>query len=209
MALGVAGLVAAGLPGPVLYALHEVSGEALREAFTRLYWIGLPVPPIVCGLATLRAIVRGPRDWHSPAFLGLLLSLILFGFGGLLGVFASGADARTPAHYHAAIGGVNLTFMALFFAILLPILLCSGETSRSLRLQFWLYGCGQGLFSLGMFIAGSVGVGRKVAGAEQGLDSLTKVLAMAMTGIGGGIAVAGGVMFVWLALSRLLTAVRR
>ena len=32
---------------------------------------------------------------------------------------------------------------------------------------------------------------------------------MAMTGIGGGIAVAGGVMFVWLALSRLLTAVRR
>ena len=162
-----AGLVAAGLPGPVLYALHEVSGEALREAFTRLYWIGLPVPPIVCGLATLRAIVRGRGIGTRRPSWAFSCPSSCSASAELLGVFASGADARTPAHYHAAIGGVNLTFMALFFAILLPILLCSGETSRSLRLQFWLYGCGQGLFSLGMFIAGSVGVGRKVAGAEQ------------------------------------------
>jgi heme/copper-type cytochrome/quinol oxidase subunit 1 len=181
----------------------------LRQAFTRLYWIGLPVPPIICGVATVRAIARGPRDWHSPAFLGLLLSLVLFCFGGILGLFATGADTRTPAHYHAEIGGVNLSFMAMFFAILLPVLLCSGETSRFHRLQFWLYGGGQGLFSLGMFVAGSAGVGRKVAGAEQGLDSLTKVLAMTMTGVGGGIAVTGGIMFVWLALSRLLASTRR
>ncbi len=196
-------IVLAGLPGPVLYAVHDIRGEELRQAFTRLYWIGLPLPPIVCGLAVLRDIWRGPRDWRSPAFLGLVLSLVLFGLGGILGLFADGADTRTPAHYHAEIGGVNLAFMGLFFAVLLPVLLRGGENSWPVRLQFWLYGGGQALFAIGMFVAGGAGVGRKIAGTAQGLDSLAKVTGMALTGGGGVIAVLGGVLFVWLALRRL------
>lgn len=197
-------LVVAGLPGPILYAFFPVTSDALRQAFTSLYWIGLPVPPVIVGLAVLREIRHGPRSWQSPAYLGLVLSVLLFVFGGILGLFATGGDTRTPAHYHAEIGGVNLAFMALFFAILLPVLLRGGSNGRALRLQFWLYGGGQALFSLGMFIAGQAGVGRKVAGAAQGLDSVAKVSGMVLTGTGGAIAVAGGILFVWLALSRLV-----
>jgi hypothetical protein len=195
-------LVLAGLPGPLLY-LMLLDGESLRAAFTRLYWIGLPLPPLIMGLALADAIRRGPRNWNSPAFLALVGSLALFAVGGVLGAFATGADTRTPAHYHAEIGGVNLAFMGLFFAILLPVLLRGGTVTRAVRLQFWLYGGGQALFSLGMFIAGSEGVARKVAGADQGLDSAVKLLGMGMTGLGGLVAVCGGVMFVWLALRRL------
>jgi hypothetical protein len=197
-------LVAAGLPGPILYALHEVTGDELRQAFTRLYWIGLPVPPLVTGAAVVREIVRGPRNWRSPAFLGLLLSFVVFALGGILGPFATGGDTRTPAHYHASIGGVNLAFMGLFFVVLLPAVLRAGENSPLVRLQFWLYGGGQTLFSLGMFIAGSAGVARKVAGSAQGLDSAVKITGMAVTGTGAVIAVSGGMLFVWLALSRLI-----
>lgn len=196
-------LVIAGLPGPLLYAIHSLTDDQLRQAFTRLYWIGLPLPPMITGLAVLRAMVKGPRNWRSPAFLGLVLSLLLFALGGVLGGFADGGDTRTPAHYHAVIGGVNLAFMALFFAILLPALLKPADQMLRTRLPFWFYGCGQALFSLGMFIAGSAGVGRKVAGAAQGLDSLVKVAGMTLTGVGGVVAVIGGVMFVWLALARL------
>ncbi len=196
-------LVAAALPGPVLYALHETTGEALRHAFTRLYWIGLPLPPAIVGAAVLRDILRGPRNWRSPALLGLVLSLGLFGLGGALGFFADGADTRTPAHYHAVIGGVNLAFMGLFFAILLPVLLRGGENGRAVRLQFWLYGGGQALFTAGMFIAGTAGVGRKVAGEAQGLDSVVKLTGMTMTGVGATVAVIGGALFVWHALRRL------
>jgi heme/copper-type cytochrome/quinol oxidase subunit 1 len=202
-------LVITGFPGPFLYAIHPAGSEVLRQAFTQLYWIGLPLPPLITGLAVLRAIARGPRHWATPAFLGLFLSLLLFGFGGVLGAFADGGDTRTPAHYHAVIGGVNLAFMALFFSILLPALLVASERERRMRLQFWLYGCGQALFSLGMFVAGSVGVGRKVAGAAQGLDSLMKLAGMALTGLGGAVAVIGGVMFVLSALARLCPAGRR
>jgi hypothetical protein len=72
------------------------------------------------------------------------------------------------------------------------------------RVQLWLYGIGQGLFSIGMFVAGGEGVGRKVGGAAQGLDTLVKQGAMWVTGLGGVIAVSGGVVFVWTALRRLL-----
>jgi heme/copper-type cytochrome/quinol oxidase subunit 1 len=197
-------LVAAGLPGPLFYAMHTVTSEQLREGFTRLYWFGLPLPPLVTGAAVLRDILRGPRNWRSPAFLGLFFSLVVFALGGVLGAFATGGDTRTPAHYHASIGGVNLAFMALFFVVLLPVVLRAGENSPMVRLQFWLYGGGQSLFSLGMFIAGSAGVARKVAGDAQGLDSAVKIVGMAVTGVGAVVAVSGGTLFVWLALSRLI-----
>lgn len=196
-------LVLGGLPGPVLYAVPFASDDALRQAFTRLFWVGLPLPPLIAGLAVLRSVAIGPRNWRSPAFLGLFLSLLLFGSGGVLGGFADGGDTRTPAHYHAVIGGVNLAFMGLLFATLLPALMRpAGQTVR-IVLPFWFYGCGQALFSLGMFIAGSDGVGRKVAGTAQGLDSMAKIGGMTLTGIGGAVAVLGGVLFVWMALRRL------
>jgi heme/copper-type cytochrome/quinol oxidase subunit 1 len=199
-------LVMSGLPGPLLYVFHSVTDDQLRQSFTRLYWIGLPLPPVITGLAVLLSMIRGPRNWRSPAFLGLFLSVLLFGLGGILGGFADGGDTRTPAHYHAVIGGVNLAFMALFFATLLPALLKATDQRLRTRLQFWFYGCGQALFSLGMFVAGSAGVGRKVAGAAQGLDSVVKVAGMTLTGIGGAVAVIGGVLFVWSALARLSAA---
>jgi hypothetical protein len=202
-------LVISGLPGPLLYAIHPVTGDQLRQAFTRLYWTGLPLAPVITGLAVVRAMIKGPRNWRSPAFLGLFLSLLLFAIGGVLGAFADGGDTRTPAHYHAVIGGVNLAFMALFYATLLPVLMTPADWRSPFRLQFWFYGFGQALFSLGMFIAGSAGVGRKVAGTAQGLDSLVKQVGMTLTGIGGAVAVIGGVLFVWSALARLRSAALR
>lgn len=196
-------LVAAAVPGPVFYGLYDPASEQLRHAFTRLYWIGLPLPPLVVGCAVLRDLLRGPANWRSTAFLGVVLSVALFTLGGIMGGFADGGDTRTPAHYHAEIGGVNLAFMGVFFSVLLPVLLRGGENSRWVRWQFWLYGGGQLLFSLGMFVAGSAGVARKIAGDAQGLDSVAKLAGMALTGVGGVVAVAGGVTFVWLALARL------
>jgi hypothetical protein len=198
-----AGLVAAAATGPLFYALWPADSEDLRRAFTGLYWVGLPAPPLVAAVLLARAIWRGPRNWQSPVFLSLVLSLALFALGGIFGAFADGGDTRTPAHYHAEIGGVNVAFMALFFACLLPALLKSSGAAAPVRLSLLAYGGGQALFCVGMFIAGGAGVGRKVAGAAQGLDSLVKTSGMALTGLGGAIAVLGGVMFVWLALARL------
>ena len=200
-------LALSGIPGPVFYALWHADDDALRVAFTRLYWIGLPLPILVGGGALLWSLLRNRPQWRSPAYLSLLLSLGCFGAGGVLGLFADGTDTRTPGHYHAEIIGVTLAFMGLFFSVVLPTLCRGGKNGGAVLWQFWLLGGGQLVACSGLFIAGSQGVGRKIAGAAQGLDSLSKIVGMRLNETGGGIAVLGGVLFVYLALSRLLARV--
>jgi hypothetical protein len=197
-------LVIAAVPGPVFYMVMGDNAEGIRAAFTGLYTYGMPIPIAAGAIATAIRLWKGPRDWRSPAFLGVTLSLAQFLFGGLLGIFADGADTRTPAHYHAEIGGVNLGLMALTFVLLLPALGRYGQSNRAVQWLLWLYAGGQAAASAGLFVAGWEGVGRKVAGAAQGLDTLAKQGAMGVAGAGGVVAVAGGVLFIWLALARLL-----
>jgi hypothetical protein len=199
-------LVATGMPGPILYAFRDLAQSGLRDAFTKLYWFGLTVPLGLATGATLLRIVTSRAKWQSPAYLAVVLSVATFAVGGLFGFFADGGDERTPAHYHAEIVGVNLALIGLFFTLLLPLLLRGGRNGPLIRWQFWLLAVGQMVGSLGMFIAGWAGVGRKVAGAEQGLDNWVKIAGMGLHGVGGLVAVAGGVLFIVLALSRLLAA---
>ena len=55
-------------------------------------------------------------------------------------------------------------------------------------------------------MAGAAGVPRKTMGAAaQGLDSTLKKVAMGVYGLGGALAVLGGVLFIWLMLTKLLS----
>lgn len=194
------------LPAPMIYVLYPVTDFANKDAFTDLFKYGLIGPPLLAALAVWIAMIRhrGPLPWRRPEFAGLFLSVLLFGVGGVMGYFLGPADTRIPSHYHAVIGGVNLAMMALFLSLFLPLLGRAAATGRSLLAMLYLYGVGQLIWSGGMFLAGTLGVSRKTAGAEQGLDSLAKRLAMDITGLGGLIAVVGGVLFIWVVLGRLL-----
>jgi hypothetical protein len=192
------------LASPAIYAKADVLGLAHRQAFTDLLWYGLPLPPLVMGAGLAFRLLKGRRDWRSPAFLSLVLSLVLFGVGGFFGFFLGVADTRTPSHYHAVIGGVQLGLMGVFLVAFLPAVGRSIGTGRGVRWQFHLYGWGQLVHALGFFMAGAAGVARKTAGAAQGLDSVWKKVAMGVVGMGTGLAVLGGVIFVWMVLARLL-----
>jgi heme/copper-type cytochrome/quinol oxidase subunit 1 len=66
------------------------------------------------------------------------------------------------------------------------------------RLAVWqpyVYGIGQLLHITGLVWSGGYGVQRKVGGAEQVLTSVEQIAGMALMGIGGLIAVIGGVLF--------------
>ena len=139
-------------------------------------------------------------------------ALVLFAFGGVIGFFEGSVDTRTPAHYHAMLIAVTLAFMTLYFGLFLPL---TGRRTARRRLRtamYLLFGAGQFLHSIGLYIAGLEGVGRKIAGAAQDLDSTAKRIAMATEGIGGVIAVVGGIIFIVLAarmvLASLLTVLR-
>jgi cytochrome c oxidase subunit 1 len=168
------------------------------EAYTNLQY-GLALPVVVMLFAGLATIIKSHSQfsWKDPAFVCLVLSVTTFGIGGALGLFVDGADTRTPAHYHGVIAGVNIALMGLFFRFILPLLDRAVKTTKTYFFQIYFYGCGQMLAAAGLFMAGGYGAPRKTAGAAQGLEDLVPIIGLWMNGVGGLIAVIGGIMFIW------------
>ena len=182
--------------------------ELYWSLFTNLQY-GMALPSLFFGFPLLMAIISvrntdGYLPWHQPAFLCLALSPIVFAVGGLLGLFVDGADTRTPAHYHGVIAGINLSFMGLFYGLFLPLMGRDLKPSRAVNAQVWMFGCGQLLASLGLFMAGGYGTPRKAAGGDQNLTEMGAFIGMWLNGIGALIAISGGIMFIWMIARALL-----
>ena len=121
------------------------------------------------------------------------MALTLLGF--ILGAMIRGSNTVVPAHYHASIGAVTVAFMAVTQLLLEPLGLSLPR--RFPRLVAWqpvLFGIGQSIFAAGFALAGAAGMERKVYGVEQ-VRSATQTVGLAIMGIGGLIAVAGGLLF--------------
>jgi cytochrome c oxidase subunit 1 len=200
-------LVAGAAAGPLLYLTHAAGDPAQREMFTNLYWFALPVPTAVVMLGMLTLLVRRRADLRdgAPEVAGVVVAYALFAFGGIIGFFEGSVDTRTPGHYHAELIAVTLAFMTLYFALFLPVLGRRTMRRRLRTLMYVLLGMGQFLHSTALYLAGTFGVARKTAGAGQGLDSTEKIISMSAMGLGGVIAVVGGVMFIVLAGSMLFS----
>jgi heme/copper-type cytochrome/quinol oxidase subunit 1 len=132
----------------------------------------------------------------------LLSSVLLFAAGGVIGIFISGSNVRIPAHYHGCIVGVTLALMGLVYR-LLPALGYAAPRGRLAIAQPWLYAVGQLMHITGLVWSGGYGVQRKVAGAEQVLRSTGEIAGMGLMGLGGAIAIAGGLLFVVVVLREM------
>jgi hypothetical protein len=93
--------------------------------------------------------------------------------------------------------------MGLAYA-LLPRLGFGTPRGRLAVLQPYLYGGGQLGHIVGLVWSGGYGVQRKVAGGEQVLKSAQEVFGMGLMGVGGLVAVAGGVLFLIVVFRALL-----
>jgi cytochrome c oxidase subunit I len=202
LALSSALLLASALTAPTFYFLFLPFSPEQTQAFTLLQYVLGPAAGIM-GVSVL-ARIRRPWPWREPAFLAMVLSMLLFAVGGALGLFVDGADTRTPAHYHGVIAGVTLAFFGLFFSLFLPLLGKPLDNRRRLRAILHLYAWGQLAACIGLFIAGGHGAPRKIAGEAQGLVDLAPMIGMGINGLGGLVAVIGGVLFVWTVGSALL-----
>jgi hypothetical protein len=179
------------------YDIASVEHHRLQTWLMRLGG-GLAIPVVAAGIAI--GIARRPRDTPlardaKPLFAALVVSIVLFGTGGIVGFLIRGSDVRIPAHYHGAIVGVTIALMGLAYW-LLPRLGAAAPRPRLAVWQSTLYGAGQLMHVAGLLWSGGYGVQRKVAGAEQVLRSTGEIAGMGLMGLGGVIAVAGGVLFV-------------
>ena len=184
---------------PLVHALYAPDSAETRLAFTRLMQWGNGLGAVPIGLAVLVALLRGRTGLAGPEAVpirrALAASLTLFAAGGILSLLISGSNTLVPAHYHGSIVGVTLALMGLSYH-LLPRLGFGTPAGRTARIQPWIYGGGQLLHIGGLALSGALGIQRKTAGAAQGLDSLAAKLSMGVMGIGGLLAVIGGILFV-------------
>jgi hypothetical protein len=189
---------------PVIYLAWDVASVEHQKLFTwqMRFGGGLAIVPMT--LALVVGLVRAGRAPRAvaPCRAALLSSVLLFACGGLIGFLIQGSDVRIPAHYHGAIVGITLALMGLTYA-LLPLFGFTRPLPRIAAWQPWLYGGGQLLHITGLVWSGGYGVQRKVAGAEQVLRTPGEVAGMALMGIGGLIAVAGGIAFAFVVLAQL------
>jgi cytochrome c oxidase subunit 1 len=187
-----------------LLALQGTSSAAYRTGFTDLMrWSIFPVVSIFL-LFCLRELARQRREGRfdlsslaDPRISGFLVSASLTVLGFVLGAMIRGSNTMVPAHYHASIGGVTVAFMTLSY-LMLGAFGLAAATPKLVRVSAWqpvVYGVGQMTFAVGFALAGAYGMSRKAYGAEQAARGLGESIGLAVMGIGGLVAVVGGVLF--------------
>jgi len=197
-------ILALGAAASLLFpTIFEIFSGSWRLAFTNLQYV-FGVVGLVVALPLFKSVLTAPdKPWKNPGYVVLLLSPIVFGIGGVMGLFVDGQDTRTPAHYHGMIAGITLSFMGLYYVVFLPLMNRVITRPRMALVSVWMFGISQALACTGLFLAGGHGAQRKVAGAEQGLTAFTAKLGMGMNGGAGLLAIIGGALFVWVAITAL------
>ena len=192
---------------PYAYLAHDVATVEHRNLHTWAMRFGGGVAILPVALAVVLAILplRDVAATARPLRAALISSMTLFAAGGVIGMLIGGNNVKIPAHYHGCIVGVTLALMGVVYH-LLPQLGYRAPRGRLAVLQPYLYGVGQLMHIVGLVWSGGYGVQRKVAGAEQVLRSTAEVAGMGLMGLGGLLAIVGGLLFVVVVIRALRTA---
>jgi hypothetical protein len=191
---------------PLIYYVYDIASVPHHRLQTWLmrFGGGLAIAPVAVAVAwgllrRDRQAARAIRD-EAPLRAALVTSIVLFGAGGLIGYAIHGSNVRVPAHYHGAIVGVTVALMGVAYW-LLPRFGFAAPPPRLATWQPWLYGGGQLLHIVGLVWSGGYGVQRKVADGGALARPLEQTIGMGMMGVGGLIAVVGGMLFVATVIS--------
>lgn len=199
-------LLAPHLMGPLL-TLGGTTGATYRLGFTRLMQFGIaPVVLIILAIClrrlrqAWRSGVISKATFRDPRLIGFAASAALTITGFLMGSVIRNANTMIPAHYHASIGAVTVAFMAITYLLLKPLgfPLPSARLARLIPWQLCLFGFGQVVFAIGFGLGGMHGLSRKAYGAEQHIRSVGELIGLGVMGVGGLIAVAGGLLFLFI-----------
>jgi cytochrome c oxidase subunit 1 len=192
---------------------------------------GMSVPGAVEAAQRGKGYTRGVFEWltkapwGNPAFSGMALSLVMFGFlGGISGVVMGTEQINlimhntlyVPGHFHGTVvAGTTLAFMAITY-LLVPLIF-----QRELILpavakwQPYVFGLGVAGISLFMMGAGTLGVARRHWDITFSDATLTfeypgaAFLMLGLNGIFAIMAAVGGAMYVVVVVGSILFGKRR
>ncbi len=182
------------------FAIHGFDSGDFTYFQTRIMkeWGGLGAG--LLALLVVGKLVRGTFHWRHRAYAAsIIASLVLFVAGGALGLMISGQNVGIPAHYHGQIVAITLALMGFAYAMLPKFGYQSVGANRLAFYQPIIYGVGQLMHIGGLAYSGGYGVLRKTAGGFENLAPEVKA-ALGVMGLGGMIAIIGGILFVLVML---------
>ena len=178
---------------------------------------GMTVPGSIEAAQRRRGLTNGMFEWlrkapwDNPAFSGMFMSLVMFGFlGGISGVVMGTEQINlimhntlyVPGHFHATVvAGTTLAFMAITYLLLPLIFRREVILPKWAKMQPYLFGIGVAGISLFMMGAGTLGVARRhwditFADAAVTFDyPAAAFLMMGLNGIFAVLAAIGGIMY--------------
>lgn len=196
----------------------EVSDNLFKHFFTyHMIYTGGVAPLLMIAILLLEILQHYLKEVNAAARASFICASILFLFGGGMGAMISGVNVTIPAHYHGAIVGITIAFMGIIYLILFKkgqeenssvinyihtrLKIAKSEMPKGAKPQIYLISFGQLVHIIGLFLAGGYGVMRKTTGQEMALSAK---FYMGMVGIGGVLAIIGGLMFVYICAKKLL-----
>jgi cytochrome c oxidase subunit I len=181
---------------PFIYLAYDVGSANHIVAFTWQMQYGGGLAAVPLGLIVVWGLIKGgPTTAEFGAERSaLVFSILLFAVGGVIGFLITGSNVTIPAHYHGSIVAVTLAFMGITYH-LMPRLGFRKISGKWAEWQPAILGSGQLLHVLGLAWSGGYGVARKTAGEAQSLEGFQQVAGMGLMGLGGLIAIIGGVIF--------------
>ncbi len=179
---------------------------------------GMSVPGAIEAAQRRRGFTQGAFDWlrrapwGNPAFSGMVLSVVMFGFlGGISGVVLGSEQLNlimhntlyVPGHFHATVvAGTTLAFMAVAYLVVPLVFRKEIMFPGMARWQPYLFGLGVMGISFFMMGAGTLGVSRRhwdMTFADAALKfeyPPAAFLMMGLNGVSALLATLGGIMFI-------------
>jgi cytochrome c oxidase subunit 1 len=192
---------------------------------------GMSVPGAVEAAQRGKGYTRGVFEWltkapwGNPAFSGMALSLVMFGFlGGISGVVMGTEQINlimhntlyVPGHFHGTVvAGTTLAFMAITYLVVPLIFRREILFPKIAQWQPYVFGIGVAGISLFMMGAGTLGVSRRhwdITFSDAPLTFEYPGAATMMLGLNGIFAIMaalGGAMYIVVVVASILFGKRR
>lgn len=186
---------------------------------------GMTIPGAIEAAQRKRGYNRGiwewlrKAPWSNPAFAGMFMSLVMFGFlGGISGVILGTEQLNiimhntvyVPGHFHATVvAGTTLTFMAFTYPVINLIFRKEIIWPKVAQYQPYVFGLGVMGISVFMMGAGTLGVARRhwdITFADATLSfeyPPMAIMLMGLNGLAAILAAAGGLMYVSVVIASI------
>ena len=186
--------------------MYDISSNEYINFYTNhMIYLG-GIAPTIIGLVVIAGLVphKSNKNFIHLKY-SLFFSLLLFFYGGFIGILIAGTNVTIPAHYHGSIIGITISLMGVIF-LLINYYKFGQIKIKLAKLQVILYSTGQLLHITGLAISGGYGVMRKDPSLPL---SFAAKFNMGLMGAGGFIAIIGGVMFVIISYLAIIRSGKR